>query len=68
LEEYASSYSQVDKERLAKTLQDMVNEKAEKFAEMLKYEVKFIPNHYFNIYEVTESINKVCKKITEGKV
>lgn len=66
LEEYASSYSQVDKERLAKTLQDMVNEKVEKFAERLKAEA------HYTVCDTrcvsVSRIDEICKEITEGKV
>lgn len=44
------------------------NETVDKFAERLKYEVDFIPNHLFCVYEVKDAITKIAKKIKEGKV
>ena len=65
LDEYASSYSQVDKERLARTLKDLVNEKIEKFAERVKmafyYEFdELIPSI------MADKIDEIVKEITEG--
>ncbi len=68
LDEYASSYSQVDQERLAKTLQDMVNEKVEKFAKRLKSRLDISVVGYSTseiMSEIEDKIDEICKEITE---
>lgn len=68
LEEFTSSYSQVDKERLAKILKEMCDkerkETAKQFAEMA-YKV-FLPlcDEEF----LKRKLDEICKGITEGKV
>lgn len=55
LEEYATSYSQVDKEALARVLKDLVDEKIEKFKALLEGTVP------------QGLLDKIAKEITEGE-
>jgi hypothetical protein len=66
LDEYASCYSQVDKERLAKTLQDLVNEKVEKFAERMKeqYPPRTDKRCSLDDCYMLDKIDEICKEIT----